>query len=971
MAEVGKWAKYSVTGLAAPTTTAATIDFTEVTDANNIVTRKSAGVYNVDEAGVYVIDATGIFRDTSNGRHNPAWDITLNGVVVAGSPGSGYNRNNANPYAWTRAGAILDLAITDEFSIRHYRDADTPTGTYDQATFRVAKVAATGAPLSHAGTPASAAYGGTVATRVTGWNAISESDTAAIQISTNGVTLKNGQYYLFFASMVNSDAGGARTGRMLSTLFDSGAVEHAQGQAYQRDASNQYAFPNTWGLVKGDGTGQLLEFLLHAHTSPITPNWSDGSWVLSAAANAAGFMVVELDAGAAAAIYGDATGGQTISTNTTLDLNVFRTVVNEDAPFSRVSNTAMDVTSAIETFGWAALSVQRTVASATRLSNAGRFVVETVAQADTEYGDYTRGDNWPDHWNCALGSTLVASLALNDTINFQKFDPITDDGSNDFSITGGSFFVDLGSLIPSGQTIVVGGVVETEVAQVVTVSKPIRVSIGVAVESETAQLVSSVKTIVAPVGGAVEVENAETVVASKTAGILVSVENEVAEMVVAAKAIVTPVGGVAEVEVGQPIAISKPIITPIGGTVETETPGNIPPSKIIPVGDVSETELSSTISPVKPIIQPVSPAVETETSGLISPAKLVPLPSAVETETSGAISPVKPIIQAVNAATENEVTGVVSSLKQMVVGGAVETETSGVITSLKAIVTPVGGVVETELAQNITPLKPIIANIGGAVETEIAQIITALQAANTPIGGAVESETVSIVTAYKTVTINVVSETEIASPTTPKRLFPINGVIEAELSSTITAIKFPVIGGASESETASLIAALKTIITPIIGSSESNLAGVISIINSTLISIGAAVESETAGLISPVKTIITSIGGAVETELAQIVNILSLHKVVGSAEFELAQAFVANRLALIGFAAEVEYAGIIGAPTPPAPPTTDSNNPNRIFSGSKGRIYVNVEREALTAGRVLISKSRQYRNPDRRYAGPQ
>ena len=67
----GSFAKVTGTGLALPTTSFATADWGNVTtDADNILTETSGGVYRPDEEGFYLIIAEGEHESTHNNRQN-------------------------------------------------------------------------------------------------------------------------------------------------------------------------------------------------------------------------------------------------------------------------------------------------------------------------------------------------------------------------------------------------------------------------------------------------------------------------------------------------------------------------------------------------------------------------------------------------------------------------------------------------------------------------------------------------------------------------------------------------------------------------------------------------------------------------------------------------------------------------------------------------------------------------------------
>jgi len=460
----GDLARITGSGQGLPGTTASVVDVgTIVSDPGSILTETSAGRFTPQAEGYYLVTARGRFDTTHNNRLNIAWEITFNGSSLAGNGGTSYARNNANPYAYPQAAAILYFnGSTDYFEVEHIRDtgAGTPAGSYNFTRAKIVHLAdgaAASTPYGRYSTPADGIYTGTTPTAVSGWDAVTETDTSVIEVQAGGTAIRlkeANRPYLIVYSLKNDDAGGARTQRLSDVTLAGTRVGHSTGYAYQRDSANQRAYPNGIALVRPTSANQDIN--VRAWGYSISTTWwgvfNDGSWSLAQAASQAGVMVIALPSTTDIAIFEDGTGNQAVAGATDVTLNAMRTTVTADSPFTRDNNTDVTVSTSTDVFAYASGLIERQTASGVRNTSALRWVKETVEITESGFGSYLRGDqSTQDTPNMVLSSIFCDSATAGDTFQVEKYDPGTDDGANDFTWAGtgpavGAFFIDLSSL---------------------------------------------------------------------------------------------------------------------------------------------------------------------------------------------------------------------------------------------------------------------------------------------------------------------------------------------------------------------------------------------------------------------------------------------------------------------------------------------------------------------------------------------
>lgn len=454
----GSFAKVTGTGVALPGTSFATVDWGNITTDADSILSESSGVYTPQSEGYYLIIAEGEHESTHNNRQNIQIKIQRNDADYAGAWNDGYSRNTANSLLWVRAYMIAHFnGSTDDFRIQYRRDAGagTPAGTFNDQTIKVIQLSegnTSSLPYGHYGTPTSQSGHTNTWTQVAGLDVITESDTSVIQIGGgNLIELKEADRpYLFVYSMVNSDSGAGRTHRVVRARHNADPIWNSLSSEYQRNAADQYASPAGMGLVRPGTANQDLDFEIIGYTiGSHWGTWDAGSWALSAASGEAGIMVIALPSTVDIAIFEDETAAQSVSGTGLVDINAARTTVGiADSPFTRDNNTDVTVSAATDILSHAAFLVERSTAEGTRWTGGVRHEIEGTDNAESRGGGYERGDQSSDDcMNAAIATTYLGAVALNDTLQIEKFSPDGNDGGGTFqTLFAGWFLIDLETL---------------------------------------------------------------------------------------------------------------------------------------------------------------------------------------------------------------------------------------------------------------------------------------------------------------------------------------------------------------------------------------------------------------------------------------------------------------------------------------------------------------------------------------------
>lgn len=344
----------------------------------------------------YLIIGAFKYVDTSNGRHTPQArfaQILGSGNFVTGYTG-GFDRDNSENTAWVRTWAFIDSpSASSSFQFQWKRDVDAPTGGTVRSEFQVI-------PLYYSNvgiyTSTSAAlYGGTAPNQVTGFSAVTQSDTAAIEISSNVITLKgDNKRYLALGSQFFEGRGG-RTQRWHGFRVDGSKDDAAKAYSYYRNTSN-------------DESGDMFTTLIDRATTDITIDQfcyrGDGVSSGQGGADVDGStpsvgnhatVIVELKDGAKVFKTTGSTN-QNIATTGPIDIQASKVAdidFNDSDTFTRASDTGINVGTATDVLLGANISAaSQAISSGNRFSGFAEFTKNGTEQTDSFAGDYLRGN---------------------------------------------------------------------------------------------------------------------------------------------------------------------------------------------------------------------------------------------------------------------------------------------------------------------------------------------------------------------------------------------------------------------------------------------------------------------------------------------------------------------------------------------------------------------------------------------------
>jgi hypothetical protein len=343
----------------------------------------------------YLIIAAIEYHDTSNGRFNPQLKMTLDSGTgnFVGSPSGGYNRDNSEDRSYVRAFAFIDNpSASAQIGVQWKADADDSTGGTERSTIQVI-------PLyySNIGIYASTDHtlmGGTTPNQVPGFTATHESDTAAIEIASNVVTVKgDNKRYLILGSQFFEGRGG-RTQRWHGLRIDGTKEDAAKAYSYYRNTSN-------------DESGDIFTHLLETATANVTIDQfcyrGDGISNGQGGADADGsdpgvgdhsLVVIELNDSAEVFAARDTNQSANHAATGPLDQDVFETTdVIDSASFTKSSANAMSAEKDMDVLLGANLSAASgNVGSGSRWTAFAEFTKGGAEVTDSFSGDYLRGN---------------------------------------------------------------------------------------------------------------------------------------------------------------------------------------------------------------------------------------------------------------------------------------------------------------------------------------------------------------------------------------------------------------------------------------------------------------------------------------------------------------------------------------------------------------------------------------------------
>lgn len=427
MATLGKWSGGTVsispgTSWAAPNGLFPTQDRNDGSAYSFTSSTSTLTLPSSDLADGYLIVAAFEYEDTSNGRHNPQGQFVQasgTGTFVS-APTSGYDRDTSEDRAYVRCWGFVDNpSASSTYQFQWKRDTDTPTGGTVRSEFQVIPLYYSNHGIYTSTT--AALYGGTTPNQVTGWSASDESDTAAIELATNVVTVKgDNKRYLIFGSQFYENYGGTRTQRWVGLEIDGTKEDAAKAYYYSRNSSNdEVGEMYTW-LIETVTANRTLEHFCYRGDG--VSAGQGGASVDGSTPTVGDHAMVVLELNDAAEVFANiGNGGQNLATTGPVDLTVCDTTdiqFNDSASFTRASDTAMNAEQAMDALLGANISAaQNTVATGSRWTAYAELTINGTEDSDSFAGDYMRSNqSSADTFGWSANCLGFQALALNDDV---------------------------------------------------------------------------------------------------------------------------------------------------------------------------------------------------------------------------------------------------------------------------------------------------------------------------------------------------------------------------------------------------------------------------------------------------------------------------------------------------------------------------------------------------------------------------
>ena len=422
MATLGKWSGGVKTQGALPTTWTAPTSLFDTQDRNDgsayswAATTSTLTLPASNLPDGYLLVAAYEYEDTSNGRHTPQGRFVQasgTGNFLSGYTG-GYSRDNSEDRAYVRTWAIVDNpSASATFQFQWKSDVDGAAGGTTRSVFEIIPLYYSNIGIYNS--TSASLYGGTTPNQVTGFTASYQSDTAAIEIVSNVVTVKgDNKRYLALGSQFFEGRGG-RTQRWHGFRVDGTKDDEAKAYSYYRDSSN-------------DENGDLFTTIIDRATTNITIDqfcyrgdgvaaYQGGADIDGSTPSVGNHAIVVLELNDDAEVFrshANANSSDITASPTTLDVNLV-TDFNDTASFTDVANSSIN---AVKTddylFGANISGASVTVSTGARYTGYGEFSVNGTADSDTVSGDYTR-NNQSTTDTFGWSANLLSSLALTAT----------------------------------------------------------------------------------------------------------------------------------------------------------------------------------------------------------------------------------------------------------------------------------------------------------------------------------------------------------------------------------------------------------------------------------------------------------------------------------------------------------------------------------------------------------------------------
>ena len=409
----------------------------------------------------YLIIGAFEYHDTSNGRFNPQGKFvqTVGSGNFAGGPTGGYNRDTSEDRAYVRTWAIIDNpSASAQIQFQWKADADDATGGTERSELQVI-------PLyySNIGIYTStdhSLYGGTTPNQVTGFTAVTESDTNAIEIASNVVTVKgDNKRYLVLGSQFFEGRGG-RTQRWHGLRIDGSKEDAAKAYSYYRNTSN-------------DESGDLFTWLLETATANVTIDQfcyrGDGVAAGQGGADIDGsdpgvgdhtLVVIELNDSAEVFKTQANAASSNLATTGPVDLSITATMdFYDSASWQDRSATEVDAEVDMDALIGANVSVASgNVTTGNRWTAFAEVTIDGVEQTDSFAGDYMRNNQGSqDTFGWSANLLGFVALSQNEGVGVSVTELVGSEGGGGGPITSpanwtGVWGINLDTMEASGGT---------------------------------------------------------------------------------------------------------------------------------------------------------------------------------------------------------------------------------------------------------------------------------------------------------------------------------------------------------------------------------------------------------------------------------------------------------------------------------------------------------------------------------------
>ncbi|QDP67655.1 MAG: hypothetical protein Tp172MES00d2C118482111_49 [Prokaryotic dsDNA virus sp.] len=367
-----------------------------------------------DLADGYLIIGAFEYEDTSNGRFNPQGKI----VQVSGSgnfvggPSGGYNRDNSEDRSYVRCWALIDNpSASATFQFQWKADADDATGGTVRSEFQVI-------PLYYSNigmysSTSAALYGGTTPNQVTGFSAVTESDTNAIEISSNVVTVKgDNKRYLILGSQFFEGRGG-RTQRWHGLEIDGSLEDAAKAYSYYRNASNDESGEIFTWLIETATANRTIEQICYRGDGVAA---GDGGADVDGSTPSVGdhtLVVLELYDNAEVIESRDTNESANWAATGPLDQDIAETVdFNDSDSFTKASAAGVNAEVAMDALVGANISgASGHITTGNRWTAYAELTIDGVEDTDSFAGDYLR-NNQSSQDTFGWSANLLGFLAL-------------------------------------------------------------------------------------------------------------------------------------------------------------------------------------------------------------------------------------------------------------------------------------------------------------------------------------------------------------------------------------------------------------------------------------------------------------------------------------------------------------------------------------------------------------------------------